>query len=409
MTDKNISINQNVERLKRYAFLEQALMRTLAGWLPGVPEWEPKNEIGLHVWEDADSCERLRVRLRELRTHQPERGIPEALHGLARELDCAQNTLELLATVYLVVKKALLNAYRRHPQETYPVPDRPTVKLMSELTLISERQAAWAEKTFAELSPSHDRASWQPWQEYVAGLLAAAEGVDESEPASSQLPARPAGHSLLLPWKECQRELGWPIFNPDTDVEPDREKDPEAHREWRFKHYLNEITAAETLGSILWMTPEMPWEFQYNTARHLWDEVRHSQLGQMRIQQLGYRIQDIWQVVQIYNVMMTLPAVEQYALLTTVIEPNGMPEKRTNIAHFENIHDDISAQAVSYDWNDENYHVRWGKKWTPVLLEVYGYKETPQEIAQRTERWLLANTPVKMQARMAEAAGATPD
>ena len=278
---------------------------------------------------------------------------------------------------------------------------------MEELTEIAERQVAWADKTVAALRVGHDPSSWQQWQKYIAGRLAAAGGADGSEPVPAQLPARPEGHALLLPWKECQREPDWPIFNPDIDIEPDRGKEPEAHREWRFKHYLNEITAAETLGSILWMTPEMPWEFQYNTARHLWDEVRHSQLGQMRIQQLGYRIQDIWQVVQIYNVMMTLPAVEQYALLTTVIEPNGMPEKRTNIEHFEKIHDDISAQAISYDWSDENYHVRWGKKWTPVMLEVYGYQETPEQIAARTEQWLLKNTPVKMQVRMAEAAGAT--
>ena len=210
-----------------------------------------------------------------------------------------------------------------------------------------------------------------------------------------------------MPWHECQREPDFPIFDPAVDVEPDRESQPEEHREWRFKHYLNEMTAAETLGSILWMTPEMPWEFQYNTARHLWDEVRHSQLGQTMIRRLGYRIKDIWQVVQIYNVMMTLPAVDQYALLTTVIEPNGMPEKRINIEHFEKIHDEISAQAISYDWSDENYHVRWGKKWTPVLLETYGYKETPAEIAARTEKWLLVNTPVKMQVRMAEERGAT--
>jgi hypothetical protein len=402
MSENRISINQNVERLKRYAFLEQVLLRTLAGWLPGVPEWGPKNEIGLHIWEDADSCERLRVRLRELRSYQPERGIPEELRKLARELDCAQNTRELLATAYLVIKKALLEAYRRHLQSTYPVFDEPTIKVLEELTEIAERQVAWAEKTLAALSTGHEASSWQPWQEYIAGLLSAAGG-DGSEPAPRQLPVRPAGHALLLPWKECQREPGWPIFNPDTDIEPDRDKEPEAHREWRFKHYLNEITAAETLGSILWMTPEMPWEFQYNTARHLWDEVRHSQLGQMRIQQLGYRVQDIWQVVQIYNVMMTLPAVEQYALLTTVIEPNGMPEKRTNIEHFEELHDDVSAQAISYDWSDENYHIRWGKKWTPVMLEVYGYTETPEEIARRTELWLLKNTPVKMQVRMAEA------
>ena len=103
----------------------------------------------------------------------------------------------------------------------------------------------------------------------------------------------------------------WQIFDPEADFEPDRKSDPEAHRLWRFKHYLNEMTAAETLGSILWMTPEMPWENQHNVARHLWDEMRHSQLGQVRVQQLGLRIEDVPQVVQIYNVMMQLPAVEQ--------------------------------------------------------------------------------------------------
>lgn len=403
MPDKNLSLTQNVERLKRYAFLEQSVMRTLAGWLPGAPEWDVKNEIGLHIWEDADACERLRVRLREMRAHHPEKGIPEALRHLARELDCAGNTFELLATVYLVVKKALLETYRLHPTLTYPVFDRPTIKVLGELTEIYERQVAWAEAMAAQLAPRYQPSGWQ---DYIAALFAAAGGTDGAVAAVS-VPDRPANHSLLLPWQQCQREPGWPIFDPESDVEPDRATQPDAHREWRFRHYLNEMTAAETLGSILWMTPEMPWEFQYNTARHLWDEVRHSQLGQLVIKQLGYEVGDIWQVVQIYNVMMTLPAVDQYALLTTVIEPNGMPEKRRNIEHFEDLQDDVAAAAISYDWSDENYHIRWGKKWTPVMLQTYGYPETPEEIAARTEQWLLVHTPVKMQVRMAAEAGAT--
>ncbi len=407
MAQDNISLDQNVQRLVRYAFLEQAVMRTLAGWLPGVPEWDAKNQIGLHIWEDADSCERLRSRLRELRVHRPERDIPAELVQLARELDHAQGTLELLATAYLVVKRALLEEYRRHPDLTYQVFDAPTIKVLGELTGVCERHVAWAEQMMAGVSAAHPGVHWQAWQDYIAGLLAAAGGVDGAQPAPVHQAVRPSDHELRLPWPECQREPDFPIFDPDADIEPDAETHPEEHRAWRFKHYLNEMTAAETLGSILWLTPEMPWEFQYNTARHLWDEVRHSQLGQAMVQRLGYRIKDIWQVVQIYNVMMTLPAVDQYALLTTVIEPNGMPEKRRNIEHFEKIHDDISAQAITYDWSDENYHVRWGKKWTPVLLETYGYQETPEEIARRTEQWLMRNTPVKMQARMAEERGAT--
>src|SRR5690606_195818 len=142
---------------------------------------------------------------------------------------------------------------------------------------------------------------------------------------------------------------------------------------------------SETLGSILWMTPEMPWEYQHNVARHLWDEIRHSQLGQTRIQQLGLKRVDGPHVGHAYNVRKTLPAADQCALLTTVIEPNGMHEKRANREHWEDLHDDISAAAVSYDWSDENFHIRWGQKWTPVLLETYGYDETPEQIKERME------------------------
>lgn len=47
MDTEHITIEQNVELLKRYAYLERACMRTLAGWLPGVPEWDAKNELGV--------------------------------------------------------------------------------------------------------------------------------------------------------------------------------------------------------------------------------------------------------------------------------------------------------------------------------------------------------------------------
>jgi hypothetical protein len=391
---EHITIEQNVEYLKRYAYLEQACMRTLAGWLPGVPEWEAKNEFGLHIWESADSADQIRARLRELRNYQPERFLSPTLEKLFKELDYAQNSAEVIATVYLVVKKGLLEAYRTHPETTWTDFDNPTVKVTEKLIAVTEKQVDWAEHFFPTIAANYP--AWETWRDYIAGLLAADGGVTGAEPKSAE-PARPKNHPLLLPWKQCQRMPGWPIFNPDADLEPDREKEPEAHRLWRFKHYLNEMTAAETLGSILWMTPEMPWEYQHNVARHLWDETRHSQLGQTRVQQLGLKISDVPQVVQIYNVMMTLPAVEQYALLTTVIEPNGMPEKRVNREHWEEIHDEISAAAVSYDWNDENFHIRWGQKWTPVLLETYGYKESMQEMHDRMEAWMMKNTPVKMQ------------
>ncbi len=393
-----ITIEQNVEYLKRYAFLEKACMRTLAGWLPGAPEWQAKNQFGLHIWESAEAADEIRGRLRELRNYHPERYISPGLETIAKELDFAQNTAEVIAGVYLVVKKALLQAYRSHPDTTWKEFDNPTVMVTEHLVEVTARQVDWAESFMISIRDRYP--GWGAWQEYLSGLLDADGGLSGmGKPLAG--PPCPEPRRLRLPWMECQRMPGWPVFDPQQDIQPDRLQDPGGYRLWRFKHYLNEITAAETLGSILWMTPEMPWDFQHNVARHLWDEVRHSQLGQTRVQQLGLKIEQVPQVVQIYNVMMTLPAVEQYALLTTVIEPNGMPEKKTNREHWEHIEDEISAAAVSYDWSDENFHIRWGKQWTPVLLEKYGYDETPEEIKERMSAWMVENTPVKMQQKHA--------
>jgi hypothetical protein len=395
MSPAHITIEQNVEALKRYAWLERAAMRALAGWLPGVPEWEAKNAFGLHIWESAEAVDILYSRLRELRTYQPERDLSPLLLEAGQALAEAQTTAEVAAGVYGVVKKQLADAFRQHADRTWGAFDNPTIRAIERLLPALDAQVAWAEAFLPQIADRYPDV--QPWVAWLNGLLAADGGIAGDGPKAGSVPARPPGHDNLLPWKTCQRMPDWPIFDPEADIQPDRDAEPEAYRLWRFKHYLNEMTAAETLGSLLWMLPEMPWEFQHNVARHLWDELRHSQLGQTRIRQLGLKDEEVPQVVQIYNVMMRLPPVEQYALLTTVIEPNGMPEKTTNRAHWEAIDDEISAAAVSYDWSDENFHVRWGKRWTPVLLETYGYAETPDQIRTRMEAWLMENTPVRMQ------------
>ena len=160
----HITIEQNVEYLKRYAFLERACMRTLAGWLPGVPEWEAKNEFGLHIWEASDAADTFYGRLRELRCHQPERGLSENLLALGRELDNAQNSAEVIATVYLVVRKALLEAYRHHPETTWSDFDRPTVKLTEQLIPALERQVAWAEAVLRDDQANYP--GWEAWRDY---------------------------------------------------------------------------------------------------------------------------------------------------------------------------------------------------------------------------------------------------
>ena len=89
----HITIEQNTEILKRFAFLERSAMRALAGWLPGVPEWEAKNEFGLHIWESADNVETIYQRLRELRSYAPERGLGNTIFEFGKELEMFRHRL----------------------------------------------------------------------------------------------------------------------------------------------------------------------------------------------------------------------------------------------------------------------------------------------------------------------------
>src|SRR5690606_35652609 len=105
-------------------------------------------------------------RLRELRCYQPERNISAALPDVAKALDEGQNTAEVIATVYLVVKKGLLEALRNHPQVTWSGFDNPTVKVTEQLIPALERQVAWAEGFFPTIAANTP--GWEAWREYVA-------------------------------------------------------------------------------------------------------------------------------------------------------------------------------------------------------------------------------------------------
>lgn len=46
------TLKTNLEQLKRYQAWKTHAARLLGGWLPGVAQWEIKQQIGYHLWED---------------------------------------------------------------------------------------------------------------------------------------------------------------------------------------------------------------------------------------------------------------------------------------------------------------------------------------------------------------------
>ena len=64
--NETIDFKENQRLLNRYRFIEHALVRTLAGWLPATPVMETKLTLGRLLWEDAQHVQQLYMRLREV-------------------------------------------------------------------------------------------------------------------------------------------------------------------------------------------------------------------------------------------------------------------------------------------------------------------------------------------------------
>ena len=149
---------------------------------------------------------------------------------------------------------------------------------------------------------------------------------------------------------------------------------------WVFKNYFWEMQAAETVASVIWETPEMPWEFHYEGARHCWDEVRHSNMGKARLEELGLNPMEFPHMNSAYGMRQEISPLERYTMLTMVSEAMDFPFMRERMAKLRGNGDLDSAEYMMFDISDETNHVRFGKKWLPRLMETYGEPRSARQL-----------------------------
>ena len=139
---------------------------------------------------------------------------------------------------------------------------------------------------------------------------------------------------------------------------------------------LSEINVAEGLAVVLCETPGMPWEFYHDLSRHLWDEVRHSMMGEAAIEATfgNARAIPMRDYESVY--CMEAPALEQYATLGLEIEGAQMKYpvgKRGEWVFCR----DVAGHALmttfqDYDWADEVLHVNIAKRQLAQWLQGGG-------------------------------------
>jgi hypothetical protein len=330
------SVDDSVARLLRYHWIEKRLAEICAARIPAIPEWEVKGAFSLHQWLDVEHADWLRRRIREMRNPMPRLDVaPDpALEEQLQALETASSTIDLLRGL-VGVRTSLLNAYRDHYDQSNPVVDHPTRRILRFIIIEEAETLAWT-------------------MEAVNGL--------------SAHPGRPADQAgeRFEPRRDARFRESYNFNFPPHNVKPLAYVSAEERNLALLCKRLLEMDVPEMMASIVTERSEQPWEFQLDYRRQLWDEARHSMMGEIAFESRGIDWTKIPLNVGFALRLNLFATPQERQLLLYSIEQSLMPGetgKRYEYHIAEQAGDRLSAHFQDFDWADEVLHAQIGRRW----------------------------------------------
>jgi hypothetical protein len=368
-------IDHNVNLLRRYLYSESQLNQIFAAHITNVPEWEVKGAFGLHMWLDAEHSAALRKRVTEMREpplHLDK--VPDAnLEAFYGEVIRAKTTLELLVGIYRVAKPELVRSMKKHLAETNPLVDHPTCRVLKLILVEEEEMIPWGEAAVQALIRSEeDQHAAMQWQKHLESFLLAAGGISgdfvKPEDRQSAVPrANGQRYEIAVEPRRDTRFVDSYNSTANFDQYYFDENRPADERTYAllFKR-LREMDVPEWMGPIIYKTNGKPWEYYQDLSRQLWDEARHSMMGEVGLYQDGvefYKYPIEFLTTMALNI--TASPLEAHLVLW-YIEQGLMPKDIGK--HFEWVvakasDNELARTFQDYDWADEVLHAQIGRKW----------------------------------------------
>ncbi len=434
---------QDMARLQRLLFeTEREFVRTATTLIYRVGEPELKYLLCQHVWESAGHARFLRERGRELSGFGSGEDVRPALRTLFNEAVMPDDATVALAGFYGVLKPALHAAYRHYLTATHHLADWPSRKLVEEFLAdearhateiapyLSERSggfqppppspaldlrrsgeartpspASIASEESAKISgsPSDSEsvaASASEWTAHLTTVLSSLTTLNPLSPFPN-LSVSPASSPPLLsaarPYQHpptcnrgrfptCSSVFGYdpaevPIIRPWLT---DPATDARVIRIMVYVWLMMEMDAVDYLATVFYDTPTAPFDLHYDLARHLWDESRHSQFGYRQLPRLGIDLLTLEHSLDLYTILVQMTPPERYAMMTMEFEANSFPTKAHVMDRIRELNDFEADTLLAFDRNDEQNHVRYGHRWLPEMMALFGETRSPEEFVTAT-------------------------
>jgi hypothetical protein len=367
-----LSVEQCVNRLKRYHYALQRLHGIYIVRLTAEPIYELKMAFSLHAHYCAEHIAAMRQRVGEMR--EPPLGldtIPDpALKRFFDEIQNAPTTELLMLGIYEKALPALRKSFETHRKDSNPLTDSPTLRICRFAAIETQEMIDFGIHAVASLVDDTKRDDAREWLDLLDLLLKDAGGLEGSGSQQNQLRD---GIYSKVPF-EYQRipkrdERFHDSYNMGVHAEAFLYDERFSARDKTlvmFFKRLREIDVPEMMASIIHETENKPWEYYRDMTRQLWDEARHAIMGELGFTRLGIDWTKYVRPPFTWSLALNtqLNARERHAVLY-FIEQGLMPKsgKRFEWEVATESGDPFAALCQDYDWADEVLHARIGRNW----------------------------------------------
>jgi hypothetical protein len=404
------SVEECVRRLKRFHYAFKRLHQILTARITAEPIYELKTSFSHHAYLCAEHVTALRNRIAEMR--EPPLGLEDiphpALEVFFDEILAAPTTEEVIEGAYRVAPDQLAHAIRQYADDTNPLTDAPSRRILRFALLEVHDMANWGASVMSCLAePASNREpNLMLWRKYLGGLLEQAGGLDgtvtpsvQPETGEQTSPNRPEilrrysakpyqydpiprrDERFTDPWNQGVNAESF-LYNPAFPAR--------AKALMMLYKRLREIDVPEMMASIIVQTPGKPWGYYRDMSRQLWDEARHAMMGEVGFVALGVD----WKKVKItfnwsYRLNTECTPMERHGVLY-YIEQGLMPKtgKRYEFETGQASGLALIATLQDFDWADEVLHSQIGRQW---YVPEFGTLQKALEYGDRAWSKVLSN------------------